>query len=204
MCQTILAAMANSPETHFSPLLRAHLGEFNTGSKSEPILDLACGDGRNGLFLVGNDIPVVFADINPRALEQVRATLSTAEYKNKRQRATFWPVDFEQGSPAPLKEKRFGGIVVFRYLHRLLVQDIRNAIIPGGIVVYETFTVEQPQFGRPKNPDFLLRQGELRRYFSDWHILHHFEGVTEPVNSEARQGLAQIVAIKPEQPGENP
>jgi len=59
----------------------------------------------------------------------------------------------------------------------------------GGILIYETFTLDQPRFGKPHNPDYLLEPGELRRWFEDWKIIHHFEGIkNNPVRA-----VAQIV-----------
>jgi len=151
---------------------------------------LASGSGRNGLYLIDNKIPVIFSDIKSDALE---ITKSLIDSKNS-SLANFWQVDFEQGTNE-LKDKKFSGVLVFRYLHRPLFENIKQAIIPGGIIIYETFTHEQAQYGRPKNPDFLLTKGELTEQFKDWEILHQFEGVIE--NEGSKQAIAQIVAIKP-------
>ena len=87
--------------------------------------------------------------------------------------------------------------MAFRYLHRPLMPAIRQSLLPGGILLYETFTVDQPAFGRPKNPDYLLRHGELQAYFGDWNILHYFEGVRGKPETGDQQAIAQIVAQKP-------
>lgn len=78
-----------------------------------------------------------------------------------------------------------------------MFEQIKQATISGGIVVYETFTVDQAQFGRPKNPDFLLKHGELAELFADWQILHSFEGIVDANNDAGKQAIAQIVARKP-------
>ena len=183
-----------------SCLLTRHLDHLRLASRAGPILDLACGSGRNGLYLIQHKIPVMFADIDELALKAVENSLSTTDLQQCKSLATLWPVDFEQPSAQPLGDAQFGGIIVFRYLHRALIQDIRRALIPGGILVYETFTVDQPQYGRPKNRDFLLRPGELQGYFSDWDILHQFEGIVEHENNSSLQAIAQIIAFKPECP----
>ena len=182
--------------THYSPLLPAHLSRLALAAGQGDILDLACGEGRNGLYLVERDIPVVFGDVSPAALARVRQSLASERYRGGRGLATLWPVDFEQGQERSFQGRMFGGMLVFRYLHRPLFEGIRQAVYPGGIVVYETFTVDQPQFGRPVNPDFLLEHGELRSYFSDWDILHEFEGVVKTGSADGRQAIAQIVAVK--------
>ena len=63
--------------------------------------------------------------------------------------------------------------------------------------MYETFTREQAQLGKPKNPDFLLEAGELARCFVDWKILHRFEGLSEPIGGGRPSAIAQLVARKP-------
>ncbi len=140
---------------------------------------------------------MVFADRNPEALQSIREALAQAEYRDKANKAEFWQVDFEQAEEEPLGRKQFGAILVFRYLHRPLFPAIRQAVSPGGVLVYETFTREQAQLGRPKNPDFLLEAGELARYFADWQILHRFEGLSEPVDGGSPSAIAQVVARKP-------
>lgn len=183
-----------------SPLLEKYLTQLTslTTDKQEPVLDLACGGGRNGLYLVENNLPVIFADVNPEALEQIKTSVSGLNTQ-KQKREKYWQVDFEQADITPLQGQSFAAIMVFRYLHRPLFAQIKAAIKPGGMIIYETFTEQQAQFGRPKNPDFLLKSAELIELFSDWQILHSFEGVVNTsINTETKQAIAQIVAIKPD------
>ncbi len=184
-------------EREHACLVEMFVSELSRAAERGPILDLACGAGRNGLYLITNRIPVVFADADPEALAQVRSALADPVFQNTRGLADLWPVDFEQGQARPLENRRFGGIMVFRYLYRPLMEHIRRAIVPGGLVIYETFTVDQPQFGRPKNPDYLLRHDELPGYFDDWDILCRFEGVKEGPEGGNPQALSRIVAKKP-------
>ena len=161
------------------------------------MLDLACGSGRNGLQLIENKIPVIFADISAEALLQVERSLAQETYRENEHLATLWPVDFEQSLNSPLQGRVFGAIIAYHYLHRPLFESIKQAVYPGGMVLYETFTVEQSRYGRPKNPDFLLRHGELQDYFSDWTILHSFEGVVAKIGGGGSKAIAQLVAEKP-------
>jgi len=180
-----------------SCLLEKYLKELAHSAELGPLLDLACGTGRNGLYLVDNTIPVVFADADEAALSQVRATISGAGCGADNTLVQLWPVNLEKNNVNPLANSRFGGILVFRYLHRPLMESIRQAVLPGGIVIYETFTVDQAELGRPKNPDYLLRHDELRDYFIDWNVLHYFEGVQGQPELGSQQAIAQVVAIKP-------
>jgi tellurite methyltransferase len=181
---------------NYSPLLPEYLSRLAPAAATGPIVDLACGSGRNGLYLIEHNIPVVFADINPTVLAEVEQALAGERYSSSAHLATLWPVDLEHYQGKQLNDRMFGGMLVYRYLHRPLFESIKQAVYPGGIVIYETFTVDQPQFGRPRNPDFLLEHGELQAYFSDWDILHSFEGVVENNNGGSPQAIAQIVAIK--------
>ena len=181
---------------NYSPLILQYLSVVKRAAKAGPILDLACGTGRNGLFLIENDIPVTFADKNIEALGDIQEKLSSTGFAHTRHLATLWSVDFEQPNYRIPDEKRIGGIIVFRYLHRPLIKQIQQAVEPGGVVIYETFTIDQAQYGRPKNPDFLLQHGELQDYFSEWKIHHSFEGVSHKSKLEKPCATAQIVATK--------
>ncbi|QFI39362.1 tellurite resistance protein [Moritella marina ATCC 15381] len=150
----------------------------------KPVLDLACGTGRNGLYLQQQQIPTIFADKNQTALTSIAAVPST-DAKN------CWQVDFEDGQQQ-LQPNSYQGVVVFRYLHRPLINDIKQAVCSGGIVIYETFTVENRQFGRPNRDAFLLQLGELKEMFSDWECLHYFEGIER----DPDRAIAQIVCRK--------
>lgn len=156
------------------------------------MLDLACGSGRNGLYLVAQGQPVVFADREQSSL----ATISNKLDQNPL--SSFWCVDFEAADRDPLAGLSFSAIIVIRYLHRPLMQSIKNSIQPGGLIIYETFTIDQHQFGRPKNRDFLLQPGELADAFEGWEVLHHFEGLSISELSGKQQAISQLVARKPD------
>lgn len=151
------------------------------------VLDLACGDGHNGLFLAEKGMKVILADRSEEALEAARRLVERVTVD-----ITIWPVDFEREGVNPLDQRFFAGILVFRYLHRPLIPCIRKALTEGGILIYETFTVSQPRFGKPYNPEFLLKLGELRAWFEDWEIIHYFEGIKQNPD----RAIAQIVCRK--------
>lgn len=181
------------------PLLQRYSNQLELAARLGPILDLACGTGRNGLQLIENNLPVIFADISAEALLQIERSLAEEPYRIHASSATLWPVDFEQPGNIPLEGRMFGAIVAYHYLHRPLFESIKQAVCPGGMVIYETFTVDQPQYGRPKTPDFLLHHGELQDYFCDWTILHTFEGVVAKSGGTGSKAIAQLVAEKPSQ-----
>jgi hypothetical protein len=66
----------------------------------------------------------------------------------------------------PLLPGVFAGIVVSNYLHRPLMLPLLDSLVPGGVLIYETFASGNGQFGKPSNPDFLLKPGELLEWVS--------------------------------------
>ncbi len=174
-----------------SNLIKTMLPAISQASRNGPVLDLACGSGRNGIYLIKQGQPVVFADRRQAVLDDIAQDLEGNEL------ATFWAVNLEHPGCNPLAGHSFAAILVFRYLHRPLFAPLKASVKPRGLVVYETFTIDQPRFGRPSNPNFLLRPGELEDTFSNWNILHSFEGVTRSETGGRDQAIAQIVARKP-------
>lgn len=169
-------------------LLLDHLDLLVDLDRSLPILDLACGTGRNGLMLAKHGLPVVFADRSVSALNTVEQHLAEDDLPGR-----TWEVDLELPGGNPFSNQYFSAIIGFRYLHRPLFPALRNAIKPGGLIIYETFTLENLDFGRPNNPDFLLNPNELSTIFQDWKVIDHFEGVLKNPD----RAVAQIVARKP-------
>ncbi|HEX7249576.1 MAG TPA: class I SAM-dependent methyltransferase [Burkholderiales bacterium] len=128
-----------------------------------PVLDLACGSGRHARFFKGLGFEVTAVDRDAVDLDGIR----------------FVKADLENGSPWPLGEQRFGAIVVTNYLHRPLFARIREALAEGGVLIYETFMAGNERFGRPSNPEFLLKPGELRAAFAGLQELGFEEGEVE-------------------------
>lgn len=174
-----------------SELLQQWAGLLTPAAVPGPVLDVACGDGRNGIFLAGQGLHVICCDRSRPSLRLARAAARRANVAIR-----LWWTDLEAGDRKPLPRNAFGAILVFRYLHRPLIPEIRSALRPGGYVIYETFIQDQARFGPPKNPEHLLRKGELAECFSDWQCLHAFEGeLTNP-----SRAMARIVARKPIHP----
>jgi SAM-dependent methyltransferase len=153
-----------------------------------PVLDLASGEGQNGIYLALRGLDVTCCDLSQQALHR-------AGVRAKEQGAVIrtWQVDLEQPEVNPLPENHYGAILVFRYLHRPLIPCIRKSLRSSGILLYETFTLDQRQFGRPRRLEHLLERGELRSFFGDWEILHDFEGVLK----DPPRAVAQLVCRKP-------
>lgn len=169
-------------------LLLKHL-DLLTGLETRlPVLDLACGCGNNGVVLSRLGIPVVFADRSEPDLAKIERQLEDEALPGR-----TWLVDLEQPGTSPLAGLEFSAILAFRYLHRPLFPALRESIMPGGLVFYETFTTENRRFGRPSNPDFLLKTGELKAIFEDWRTIFYFEGDLQ----QPDRNVARLVARKP-------
>ncbi|HNU70968.1 MAG TPA: methyltransferase domain-containing protein [Thermodesulfobacteriota bacterium] len=181
-----------SHDHHFEPepakLLLDHLALFTRGPLPGPVLDLAAGTCRNGIALGRFKVRVVCCDVSSEAL-------AIGEERARQEGVVIetWQIDLEQAEKNPFPREKFGGILVFRYLHRPLIPWIKEALSPGGILIYETYTEDQAVFGRPTNPAFLLKPGELYDWFAEWNMIHYSEGVREA----PLRAVAQLVCRKP-------
>jgi len=154
-------------------------------------LDLAMGRGRNAIYLATRGFDVDGVDVDPSAVAEAR---TSARKMNAPIRAVVG--NLEDGTYI-IPEETYDVIVVFNYLHRPLFGDIRDGVRPGGVVLYETFNEDQPSYGRPTDPNFLLRHGELREVFGDWEILAEREGVEPERPGGPPRASAGIVARRP-------
>jgi SAM-dependent methyltransferase len=114
------------------------------------VLDLACGTGRHARFLAARGCSVLAVDRDQEAI----ATLATVA-------GVFTRTADLEGAAWPFAPSSFDAVVVTNYLHRPLFGPMVATLRPGGVLVYETFMVGNERFGRPSNPLFLLRPGEL-------------------------------------------
>lgn len=114
------------------------------------VLDVACGSGRHSLLLAGQGYRVFAVDRDAAAIASMHG----------RPNVTVLQADIEAGA-WPFDGREFAGIVVTNYLHRPLLPLLVDSIALGGVLIYETFAAGNERFGRPSNPAFLLRPGEL-------------------------------------------
>jgi tellurite methyltransferase len=146
-------------------------------------LDVAMGRGRHALALARAGWRTFGVDIR---LGAVRDGVSAAAAEKLSVAA--WCADL---TAHPLPSARFDLVVVTRYLQRDLFSAIRDAVVPGGFVVYETFTTAQRALGTgPTAADHLLEPGELKRTFEGFDV-SFFEEVAAP------EAVARIVARRP-------
>ncbi len=131
-----------------SPWVRRFAGLVAPGGA---VLDVACGTGRHARLFLERGNPVVGVD---RYNAGIVDLLGRADFE-------FVDADLEAGGPWPLGDRGFAAVVVTNYLYRPLFSSLIDALAAGGVLIYETFALGNERFGRPSNPDFLLRPGEL-------------------------------------------
>jgi SAM-dependent methyltransferase len=170
----------NDPLGIPSPWVRrfAHLVE-----RGGAVLDLAAGAGRHARFFAGRGHPVTAVDRNLDGMADL-----SADHPIERIQA-----DLEDGSPWPLGDRQFAGIVVTNYLHRPLLPRLGDTLAPGGVLIYETFAVGQAQFGRPASENYLLRPNELLEAYAGTLAIVGFEhGIDHAPGPKAVQRLAAV------------
>jgi rhodanese-related sulfurtransferase len=150
------------------------------------VLDVACGRGRHALLMASAGFDVHAIDRNPAAIAFLDATA-----KRLRLTLTTEVVDLETELPPSLGVAAYDAVFVFNYLHRPLMPAICAAPKPGGRLFYETFTAEQAERGHPKNPAFLLADGELPALVKGLTVLRSREGDVDG------RFIASIVAEQP-------
>lgn len=138
-----------------------------------PVLDLASGQGRNARLFAERGLQVVAVDREAQAIPGVE----------------FVKANLEDGNPWPFEGQRFAAIVVTNYLHRPLFPYLTGSLEDGGVLIYETFMIGNEKFGRPSNPDFLLRPGELLEAFASLAVVAFEQGVVERPKPAAVQRL---------------
>ncbi len=174
---------ARGDDSEPAPLLREYAALLPASGRA---LDIAAGAGRNAVFLAQAGLDVYAFDLSEVGLKKARA-LAVARGVTIR----TIHADLERVS---LKQASYDVAINFYYLQRSLIAPMQDALKPGGLVLFETYTVEQlsmPGDRGPRRSEYLLELGELRSMFEGYEILHWLEGV------EGTRAIASLVARKP-------
>ena len=153
------------------------------------VLDLAAGGGRHSrLFLErGCTVVAIDRDASPLAALAVEAGATVIEADLEGDRAAF-------AGGGALAGRIFDAVVVVNYLYRPMMGLLIDAVAPGGVLIYETFALGNEAYGKPSNPDFLLRPGELLEIVLGGLRVVAFE---EGIIAAPRQAVVQrICAVK--------
>lgn len=134
------------------------------------MLDLACGNGRHGRLFIERGHEVTLIDRNTDAIADLRFAPN----------AEVIEIDLETEAPWPLGGRQFDTIIVTNYLYRPHFDTLLGAVAPGGLFLYETFARGNEAFTRPRNPDHLLKSGELlEKIFGRFQVIAYEHGVDE-------------------------
>jgi SAM-dependent methyltransferase len=168
-----------------SPWVVRHAPHIPSGGR---VLDLACGSGRHARWLAACGHPVLAVDRDAAALAGMREVAGIA----------VLAADLE-GEDWPLAGQTFAGIVVTNYLWRPRLDDVLALLAPDGVLIYETFMVGHEAYGRPSNPDFLLRPSELRERAARAGLreIAWFEGKVSDPGPAVRQAICARRELTP-------
>ncbi len=146
------------------------------------VLDVACGSGRHSRLLAARGCSVTALDRDPDCAHSLDGV------PNLR----FLAADLEARA-WPLADAQYDAIIVTNYLHRPLFPALINALARGGLLIYETFAVGNAVFGRPSNPDYLLRPRELLDAFgTDMRVLAFEDGFI----AQPKPAMVQRIAVR--------
>ena len=152
-------------------------------------LDVACGTGRNTLYLAQNGFEVDALDISAVALQEL------SQHMKKVTDLSFIHtqlVDLDQYNP-PLSH--YNLIINIHFLDRSLISKLGKALKKDGILIIETYMQDTENEKPSSNPDFLLKKGELPRYFNaDYEILGYEEFWND--NNELYRMKKQAIVVK--------
>ena len=166
-----------------SPLVLQFTADLAPGTA----LDLACGPGRNALFLAERGWKVTAVDGSPVAIELLRACAHARSQRIETQIADLERGEFEIAAGA------YDLICACYYLQRDLIPAIQRGVRPGGLAVVIVHLADPVQ---PHASPSRAVAGELRKFFADWTILHYYEG--QPHESCHLHGVAELVGRKPD------
>jgi dihydroneopterin aldolase len=164
------------------------------------VLDVASGSGRHALFLASLGYQVEAIDRDEQALAQLSAGARARHLTGISSRV----LDLEQPAPQDPKlgHEAYDAILVFFYLNRPLFSYLIDALKPGGVLLYETFTVDNHvQRRHPKRREFCLAPCELLSLTPGLRILHYDEGLHEGASGMESVYTAQLTAQKISTPG---
>lgn len=151
------------------------------------VLDIACGDGRNSLYLAQNGFVVDAIDISPAALQLVQ--------RGATDRGTEVNLILADLDNYVVPSDTYDLITCSFYLNRDLIPGIKKGVKPGGFVIYEQHYVPKSDELYDSNIGFKLREGELHDLFQGMEIRYFAEGSLQ--ESEGDASIARLVARRP-------
>jgi tellurite methyltransferase len=153
-------------------IVKRFIENYSLHSENKTGLDLACGSGRDTVYMSMQGYSMTAVDYLPSALQKLSDLAIRCEQSIKSILLDMEKLDDDKHcSPLTTLQHQYGCVVVVRYLHRPGLAQLKRLIDIGGYIVYQTFMHGCEKFGSPKNPRYLLELGELAEVFSDFDIL---------------------------------
>jgi len=143
------------------------------------VLDVACGHGRHVRWFAERGCRVTGVDRDTAATQPLRALADIVD------------ADIEQG-PWPFEAREFDAVIVTNYLWRPLAARIVASVAAGGALIWETFSAGHQSIGKPSNPNFLLRPGELLEFARGLHVVAYEDGF----ENDPPRFVQRIVAVR--------
>ena len=152
------------------------------------VLDLACGGGRHGRYFLNRGHPVVLLDRDVSDVQDLAG----------HEGVEIIEADLESGTTPSFAGRQFAAIIVTNYLWRPILPLLADAVADGGLLIYETFGLGNELYSRPRNPDHLLRAGELLQAFGkDLQIVAYEHGLRHDPKPRVIQRIAAVKSDSP-------
>ena len=150
------------------------------------VLDVACGHGRHAYYFHQQNYFVTLLDRAQAAIESIAIEAHACEKV---------VADIENGA-WPLDGRQFDAVVVTNYLWRPLMATFLASLIPGGVLIYETFASGNETVGKPSRPDFLLQPGELLDVCKSLRVVAYEDGFTDGPDGQTPRFVQRIAAVR--------
>ena len=150
------------------------------------VLDVACGHGRHAYYFHQQNYFVTLLDRSQAAIESIAIEAHACEKV---------VADIENGA-WPLAGRQFDAVVVTNYLWRPLMATLLASLIPGGVLIYETFASGNETVGKPSRPDFLLQPGELLDVCKSLRVVAYEDGFTDGPDGQTPRFVQRIAAVR--------
>ena len=140
------------------------LNEIDEVTENKIVLDIACGSGRNSVFISDKVSKVISVDLN---IDHLLTFNGSNIFKIQS--------DIENLSKWPFKNKSVDIVIVTNFLNRLIFEKIQAVIKKNSFLIYETFGEGHDKIGKPKNKDYLLKKGELLKLTRNMSLIFYEE-----------------------------
>ena len=150
------------------------------------VLDVACGQGRHARWFYERNHALALVDRSQAAIDSIALPAHVCEAV---------VADIENG-PWPFAGRQFAAVVVTNYLWRPLMPTLLGSLVPGGVLIYETFAQGNETVGKPSRLDFLLVPGELLEVCRSLRIVAFEDGFIEAASGQAPRFVQRIAAVR--------